>query len=149
VWAAASQRWWPLAASRDARRWFIQAEGGSLAALDAATGAPMWAVPDAAGPMAVDGAQLYVNHAGHLSARSARDGSIIWDRTVGNDLGQPVVAGGLLYAVSGAHGVLVLNKHSGAIVYTRLPRTKLTGHAVVVNGGLYLTNAGGVDMYSL
>ncbi len=143
------QPWWPLAASPGGDSFYARSADGHLARIDAGTGALAWSVADAAGALAVADTSLYVNRDGGLTARSATTGARIWNRPVSKHLGQPIVAGRLIYVGNTAGGLLVLDKRTGTSIGTRIPRTPFVGNPVVVDGHLYLTSTSGLDSYSL
>ncbi len=147
LWTTTRQ-WSVLAAVKGGGRFLVTDPAGDVLAVDATTGGVVWSVPAAAGLLAVGPDRVYVARAHHLTARATRNGHVIWDRDLGDELGRPVLAGTVLYVQFAGSTLRVLSSVDGSDSDLSPPYQAI-GHAVVVGGRLYVTDGRVLDMYSL
>ena len=146
VWST-SQRWSAVAASTDGHRMFVTTPAGDLLDVYGTTGGVAWTAKGMAGAIAVDGSRVYIGHDVNLTALSWA-GKLLWDDTIGFQVGRPVVAGGVLYAPQQGASLLVMKASNGAFADGNPPYAGAIGHAVVVNGRLYVTDGRVLDVFS-
>ncbi|MEV6597588.1 PQQ-binding-like beta-propeller repeat protein [Actinoplanes sp. NPDC051346] len=130
-------------AADPARDQFYLSGSPGLRAIAAATGKTLWTVKNEAGELATDGRRVYVASAGRFNAYDTKSGKLLWTRALKTP-GNPVRAGGLLYATSGT-SLVVLAPTSGKTV--RAFGTA-TDHVVAAGGRLFVTNGRTVKAYT-
>ena len=103
---------------------YFGSASGTLAAIDAATGAQIWSAPigsnnNASSPAVANGV-VYLNGDG-LSAFNAKTGAPIWSSSIlgGINTSSPAVVGGVVY--SGGSTVAAFNAKTGAVLWSVSP----------------------------
>jgi outer membrane protein assembly factor BamB len=139
--------WSVLAADPTGGYFLVNDPSGALVKVAADTGKIAWTHRGAPGPVAVDTQRAYVATAGTLLALDWSTGRTTWTRTGYGQLLRPVIAGGILYAVTRAVRVDALNAATGRPL-TLPVHTKPADHAVVAGGWLYLTDGSHLDAYT-
>ncbi|GAB1644873.1 PQQ-binding-like beta-propeller repeat protein [Krasilnikovia sp. MM14-A1259] len=117
LWNAA-HAWQALAASPAGDLVYVKEGSTTLVCLRATNGSVVWRVRDAAflGALATDGRRVYELIVNGFTARHARTGARQWSVDLGQDPGQPSLAGGLLYAKDESSGLAILNVTNGRVV---------------------------------
>jgi outer membrane protein assembly factor BamB len=142
------QIWSVEAADPTGRFFLVGDEAGALLRVDAATGAIDWSQPGMAGTVAVDEQHVYVATGTRLLSLDAGSGRTVWRRGGYDSLLRPVVAGGVLYAVTPKKRLESLNAANGH----RLGFTA-TGqpidHPVITGDWLYLTDGTRLRAYTV
>lgn len=146
--------WTVAAADPSGERFIVGDASGRLYALSAKDGNPVWSVgkvarEDGTASIAVDGTRIYATRGSNLMALSLKDGKKIWDQEfLSNPLGQPIVAGGVVYAPI-EDGWLVMRDAGTGRDLEDLPMvSNVHGHAVVAGGRLYVTNGRVLDVFT-
>jgi outer membrane protein assembly factor BamB len=118
---------------------FYVTSGGRLLAVDSGSGAVLWsAAGKASSLVAVDGQRVYRSSGRVVEALNVRDGKRVWAVRSPGEAGQPVRAGGLVYA-----GGQVLRASDGTAVGPELP-----GHLIVTGGAAYQVEAGSLSSWA-
>ena len=138
---------------------FVAARDGSGWALEAATGKIVWQVPGTASPASVtggaapavaDGTVIFAFASGQLVALTADDGTPLWSAPVtGQRLGRgyggladitgdPVVAGGVVYAGTAAGRMAALDAATGVRLWTATEGAM--SPPLVVGGSVFVVN---------
>src|SRR5436190_17372662 len=99
---------------------YIADDGGDLDALDATTGAILWAVPNVGicpgSPDVVRGL-VYTAFGSTVYAHSATNGTVLWSTAIGGGTSSsPIVSGGLLFLGAEDHNVYALDAQTGSVV---------------------------------
>lgn len=142
--------WAGQAANPAGDRFYASAGRGALVCVNAATGAVMWTAAGKASPLiAADGRRVYRAAANGIEALDARTGGRRWRATLAGDAGQPVRAGGLLYATVGAGKPLgILNAANGSRASAGTQIGNVAGGNVVVTGGrIYALKGNTISAY--
>jgi outer membrane protein assembly factor BamB len=137
--------WSAVSSSTDGSR-FVVNDSGNLTYVNSSTGAVVWTKTGLAGSVAVDAGHIYDAHGTSLTSLTLA-GATTWNLNVGNTVSRPALAGGVLYAYAG-RDTLVLNAATDADADVDPPYTNEIGHAVIVNGLLYVTNGRVLDAYA-
>jgi outer membrane protein assembly factor BamB len=131
-----SSAWNPLASYGD---WLFVGDHSdwSLKALRVSTDAVAWSKSRVSNRIATDGRRLYLGIGNNLEAYDVASGKRAWSANLGATVGQPIRAGGLIYAPASGKPVAVRNASTGARV---APSTALTrvSKVTAVGGGLLL-----------
>ncbi|WP_198028868.1 PQQ-binding-like beta-propeller repeat protein [Actinoplanes sp. N902-109] len=126
---------------------FYLADGAGLRAVSASTGRQLWRVSAArVGGVSTDGVRVYVSLADQVRAYDARTGRRLWSRAV-TAPGKPIRAADLLYVQTGAT-VAILTPATGATAALSGPFRPVTGHIVVADGRLYVTDGSSLRAYT-
>ncbi|GID93464.1 PQQ-binding-like beta-propeller repeat protein [Amorphoplanes digitatis] len=115
-----------------------------LAAVSVKDGAVRWTAPppgQSYAPIATDGARVYRSSDDTVTAFNARTGKKAWSRKLASFAGQPLVAGGLVYA-----GDVALDAERGKVI-DDVPAFE--GDVVVTGGVLYQANEGVLTAYAI
>jgi outer membrane protein assembly factor BamB len=143
-----SSAWTPLASYGD---WLFvgDASSWSLKAVRVSTGAVVWSMDRVSNRMATDGRRLYLGIGTSLEAYDVASGKQAWAVNLGARTGQPVRAGGLIYAPASGKPVAVRNASTGAKVSPAAALSKVS-RVVAVGDGLVLgTTASGLAAFGL
>jgi outer membrane protein assembly factor BamB len=154
-----SRIWSVRAADRTGRSFLVDDAAGALLRVDAATGRVLWTRAGLAGPLAVDARHVYVARtagAEVVGARSTAEvlslavasGRTAWRRGGYEALLRPVVAGGVLYAVTPQKRLDSLNAATGRVLGFSVT-DKPSDHPVVAGDWLYLTDGGRLRAYTV
>jgi outer membrane protein assembly factor BamB len=146
AWTTANQ-WNAVSASQDGTRIVATTPGGDVVYVNAATGAPVWSKPGLAGEMSTDATHVYVSRGANVKALNTSNGATAWSVDTGNDALRPVVAGGVVYVPVVSLSMRMLSAATGANLDDQMFYTDVHGHAVVVNGWLYVTNGRILDAF--
>jgi outer membrane protein assembly factor BamB len=133
-----SRDWFPVSAS-PAGDQLIMWNGGRLVAVDAASGARRWSIRHS-GRLAHDGRRIYLAYKRSIETYDAATGRKVRITHLPGRAGQPVRAGGLLYATAGAEPMLILDPDTGRRVATHVAGPVVADHPVVTGGWLYTTD---------
>jgi outer membrane protein assembly factor BamB len=112
-----------------------------LVAVSAKDGAVRWTAPGPTESIAADGTRVYRSDGEAIAALDARTGKQVWRRDLPRYGGQPVVAGGVVYA-----GGVALDATRGTVLAGTPP---LGGDLVVTGGVLYQSNEGSLTAYAV
>ncbi|WP_433792625.1 PQQ-binding-like beta-propeller repeat protein [Actinoplanes sp. CA-252034] len=112
-----------------------------LVAVNVGTGAVRWTAPGPTELIAADGNRLYRSDGEAITALDARTGKQVWRRDLPRYGGQPVVAGGVVYA-----GGIALDAARGTVITGTLP---LGGELIVTGGVLYQSHEGSLTAYAV
>jgi outer membrane protein assembly factor BamB len=95
---------------------------GSVFAIDASTGAPLWSAPisthNAASSPAVSNGVVYINGDG-LFAFDAKTGTQLWSSSILSGTSSPAVAGGVVYCSGGV--LAAFNAETGTVLWSESP----------------------------
>ncbi|MEU8612639.1 PQQ-binding-like beta-propeller repeat protein [Actinoplanes sp. NPDC048791] len=129
--------WAGQAASPAGDRFYASGSRNEMVSVDAATGAVRWTAARKASPLiATDGRRVYRAMAKGIEALDAGTGARRWTVSLPGNAGQPVRAGGLLYAtVDGGRPLGILHAASGARASAGTQIGAVVGGNVVVTGG--------------
>ncbi|GAB1690286.1 PQQ-binding-like beta-propeller repeat protein [Krasilnikovia sp. M28-CT-15] len=155
LWRRAQPYEGVLTASPAGDRYFVIDFDHVLRAVDAATGATVWSRPGVEifsgnNTVATDGRRLFVAVGRTLTAFRADSGAVSWTRTLSGGVGPPVRAGGLVYTVVSTDmgsSLAILQAATGASAANGSAFRGAEGHAVVVNGRLYLRQSAALSLY--
>lgn len=112
-----------------------------LVAVNVKDGSARWTAPGPTSLIAADGTRVYRSDGEAVAALDARTGKQVWRRALSRYAGQPVVAGGVVYA-----GGIALDAARGTV----LPGVPPLGGDLVVTGGvLYQSNEGSLSAYTI
>jgi outer membrane protein assembly factor BamB len=152
LWSTKAQ-WIVAAAAPGGERFIVGDATGKLSALTAKDGNTVWSVggiarEDGTASIAVDDTRIYAARDTHLVALTAKDGTKVWDQEfLSAPLGQPTVAGGVVYAPI-EDGWLVMRDARNGSDLEDLPMVgDVHEHAVVAGGRLYVTNGRVLDVF--
>ncbi|WP_306211697.1 outer membrane protein assembly factor BamB family protein [Actinoplanes sp. RD1] len=134
------QKWQAEMATAD--RFFVTNGAGTLISLNAVNGASQWTAPKAAGRNATDGRRIYHPTGRTVEAFDVTTGKRVWWRTFLGDVGQPVRAGGLVYAAVQGRTVGVMNAANGQPIATTWTSGLASTNRVTVAAGHIYTVAG-------
>ncbi|GIF40719.1 outer membrane protein assembly factor BamB [Actinoplanes xinjiangensis] len=112
-----------------------------LVAVDVKNGAVRWTALGPSELIATDGTRLYRSDGEAIVALDARTGKQVWRRNLPAYGGQPVVAGGVVYA-----GGIALDAARGTVITGPPP---LGGDLVVTGGVLYQSHEGALTAYTV
>jgi outer membrane protein assembly factor BamB len=154
--------WSARAADPTGRSFLVDDPAGALLRVDAATGRVAWTQPGLAGPLAVDARQVYVARTAGAEVAGARvagttaelvslavgSGRVTWRRGGYQSLLRPVVAGGVLYAVTPQKRLDSLNAATGRVLGFSAT-DKPADHPVVAGDWLYLTDGSRLGAYTV
>jgi outer membrane protein assembly factor BamB len=139
-----------LAAGVTGGRFVARGPDNALVALNSATGAVQWSVPNAAGEVAMDAERVYVAGPGFtFTARGIFTGAVKWSRTFDARLGKPVVAGGVAYATVDKVSVTPLRASDGAPLTGSGLCPGVVWHPVIVNAMLYTTDGAQLSAFTV
>ncbi|WP_204004839.1 outer membrane protein assembly factor BamB family protein [Virgisporangium aurantiacum] len=147
-------RWTVAAADPAGERFIVGDATGKLHALDARNGNTVWSAggiarEDGTATIAVDDTRIYATHDTHLIALDAKTGKKIWDQEfLSNPLGQPTVAGGVVYAPIEDGWLAIRDARTGDDLDDLPLVGDVHGHAVVTGGHLYVTNGRVLDVFT-
>ena len=131
-------RLWQAQSATPAGDRFLVTNGTALSLVDAASGALLWTAPgQQSTQLATDGRRIYRSVDRTISALDLRDGRVVWTRTLPSVAGQPVRAGGLVYASE-----MALSAASGAVI-----SRALKGFRVVTTGQLFAVDGNQLTVY--
>ncbi len=95
---------------------------GSVFAIDASTGAPLWSAPisadNAASSPAVSNGVVYIN-GDRLFAFDAKTGAQLWSSSILKGTSSPAVVGGVVYCSGGV--LAAFNAETGAVLWSESP----------------------------
>ncbi|MEU4155880.1 PQQ-binding-like beta-propeller repeat protein [Actinoplanes sp. NPDC026670] len=112
-----------------------------LVAVSVKDGSVRWTAPGPTALIAADGTRVYRSDGEAVAALDARTGKQVWRRALSRYGGQPVVAGGVVYA-----GGIALDAVRGTV----LPGVPPLGGDLVVTGGvLYHSHEGALTAYTI
>ncbi len=112
-----------------------------LVAASVKDGAVRWTAPGPTAFIAADGTRVYRSDGEAIAALDARTGKQVWRRDLPRYGGQPVVAGGVVYA-----GGVALDAARGTVFAGAPP---LGGDLAVAGGVLYQSNEGSLTAYAV
>jgi outer membrane protein assembly factor BamB len=141
--------WSARAANPAGDRFYVTDPAGSLIAIKPATGAVVWTVKKAGGPVSADGKRVYVARGAALTAYDPAKGKKLWGKTQAGPTGRPIRAGGLLYSVVGGAPMATLNAANGTPVGSAVNNQYARDHVVVVGGRVYFYDGASVLAYGL
>jgi outer membrane protein assembly factor BamB len=147
-------RWTVAAADPAGERFIVGDATGTLYALHAEDGNTVWSAggiarEDGTATIAVDDTRIYATHDTHLIALDAKTGKKIWDQEFySNPLGQPTVAGGVVYAPIEDGWLAIRDARTGDDLDDQPLVGDVHGHAVVTGGHLYVTNGRVLDVFT-
>ena len=129
--------WAGQAATPLGDRFYATTARNAMVCLDAATGRVVWtAAGKGSSLLAADGKRVYRALGRSVEALDARTGARRWTAALAGNAGQPVRAGGLLYATVDAGKPLgILSAATGARASTGTRIGNVPGGNVVVTGG--------------
>lgn len=143
--------WAGQAATPAGDRFYASAAGNAMVCIDAATGAVVWSAARKASPLiAADGRRVYRSSATGIEALDARTGGRRWAASLPGNAGQPVRAGGLLYAtVDDGKPLGIVHAATGrrASAGTQIGNV-VGGHVVVTGGWIYVIRDNTVSGYA-
>jgi outer membrane protein assembly factor BamB len=145
VWGSGSE-WRASAASPSGKRFYVWNASG-LAAVDAASGEQAWWVKNESHALATDDKRVYVASAGRVNAYDAKTGKNVWTRVLAAPH-RPIVAGGLVYVVTGNGSLAILRATDGKTVTSGAPFGTQSDHVVVAGGRLFTTNGTKIRTYA-
>jgi outer membrane protein assembly factor BamB len=151
VWSSTSA-WSAQAANPAGDRFYASDRRNAMVCVDAATGALVWSAARGASPLvAADGRRVYRSIAKGVEALDARTGKRRWATTFPGYAGQPVRAGGLLYAtVDGGRPLGILHAKDGTRASAGTQVGAVAGGNVVVTGGrLYAIEGDTLSGYAI
>jgi outer membrane protein assembly factor BamB len=143
--------WAGQAATPAGDRFYVSDRGNAMVCVNAATGAVVWRAARKAGPLiAADGRRVYRATADRIEALDARTGKLSWSASLPGATGQPVRAGGLLYAtVAGGKPLGILHAATGARASTGTQiGTLRSGNVVVTGGWIYALKGNTISGYA-
>jgi outer membrane protein assembly factor BamB len=140
---------WSVRAADDTGRFFLVDDpSGTLLKVNATSGKIAWTKRGLGGPLAVDRGQIYVASGTDLVSVTARSGRETWRRAKSAAKLRPVVAAGVVYAVSPKNRLETLNATNGHLLgFT--DTNKLIDHPVVNDGWLYLADGSQLRGYTV
>ncbi|MGA5305432.1 PQQ-binding-like beta-propeller repeat protein [Nucisporomicrobium flavum] len=143
-----SASWTPLASYGD---WMFVGDSSdwSLKAVRLSTDAVVWSMDRVSNRVATDGRRLYLGVGSVLEAYDVASGKRIWSVDLGGRVGQPVRAGGLVYAPVAGKPVAVRNASTGVKVTPSSALSKVSTVAAVGGGRLFGTTASGLGVFGL
>jgi outer membrane protein assembly factor BamB len=112
-----------------------------LVAVNVKDGSARWTAPGPTALIAADGTRVYRSDSAAVVALDARNGKQVWRRGLSRYGGQPVVAGGVVYA-----GGIALDAVRGTVLAGVPP---LGGDLVVTGGVLYQSHEGSLTAYGI
>jgi outer membrane protein assembly factor BamB len=136
VWTR-KDAWAGLAATPSGDRFYASTDRNAMVCANSATGAVSWVAGGMGGPLvAADGRRVYRADGNRVQALDAGTGKSRWAASFAGATGQPVRAGGLLYAtVAGGKPLGILNAATGSRASTGTRIGSIVGASVVVTGG--------------
>jgi outer membrane protein assembly factor BamB len=136
VWTKAVV-WAGQAATPAGDRFYVSDRRNAMLCLDSATGAVVWTAARKGSPLiAADGRRVYRAMTNRIEALDARTGRVRWTAPFAGNAGQPVRAGGLLYATVDAGKPLgILHAATGRRASAGNQIGSVVGGHVVVTGG--------------
>ena len=146
-------RWIVAAADPAGERFIVGDASGALSALAAEDGKTVWSADGIAGEdgtasIAVDGTRIYAARDSRLVALNLKDGKKVWDEELySSPLGQPTVAGGVVYAPTEGGWLVIRDARDGGNLEDLPMVGDVRGHAVVAGGRLYVTNGRVLDVF--
>jgi outer membrane protein assembly factor BamB len=133
-------------------RVFIGSTDDKLYALNAATGAQLWAFTTTGAvesSPAVSGNTVFAgSDDGNVYALNATTGAKIWSFTIGSPVSSPAVAGGVVYAASENGDVHALNAATGALMWSFVTGSFIGTSPSVAGGRIYI-GANNGNVYAL
>ena len=122
---------------------YIGSSDHKIYALDAATGAVLWATAmsgDIASAPAVSGGKVYVGSTGgELDALDAETGEILWSAPTGNGIfSSPAVVDGTVYAGSTDYNLYAFDANTGATRWSAYTDAPVLSSPAVANGIVYI-----------
>jgi outer membrane protein assembly factor BamB len=144
-WSAA---WTPLSSYGD---WLFVGDSSdwSLKAVRLSTDAVAWSMDRVSSRVATDGRRLYLGVGSVLEAYDVASGKRVWSVDLGGRVGQPVRAGGLVYAPVAGKAVAVRNASTGSKVAPSSALSKASRVVAVGGGRLFGTTATGLGVFGL
>ncbi|GAA3915903.1 outer membrane protein assembly factor BamB family protein [Actinoplanes auranticolor] len=129
--------WTGQAAAPAGDRFFASGSRNEMVCVDAATGDVLWTAARKASPLvAADDSRVYRSMGNRVEALDALTGRRRWTVSLPGQAGQPVRAGGLLYAtVDGRRPLGILRASSGARASAGTQIGAIAGGNVIVTGG--------------
>jgi outer membrane protein assembly factor BamB len=129
--------WAGQAANPAGDRFYVSDRRRAMVCVNSSNGAVVWTAARMAGPLiAADGRRVYRAVARRIEALDARTGRARWTAYLPGAAGQPVRAGGLLYAtVAGRKPLAILNATDGSRASAGTRIGSIVGGNVVVTGG--------------
>lgn len=150
VWAR-NVAWAGQAAAPAGDRFYASDSRNAMVCVDAATGSVLWTAARRGSPLvAADDRRVYRSMAAGIEALDAYTGARRWSVSLPGHAGQPVRAGGLLYAtVDGGKPLGILHAATGrrASAGTQIGAVA-GGHVVVTGGRLYAIKGNTVSGYA-
>jgi outer membrane protein assembly factor BamB len=150
VWTRAIA-WAGQAATPAGDRFYVSDRGNTMVCVDSATGTVVWTAARKASPLiAADGRRVYRSMADRIEALDAHTGKLRWSAPLAGNAGQPVRAGGLLYATVDAGRPLgILHAATGARASAgNQIGTVVGGHVVVTGGWIYALKGNTISGYA-
>jgi outer membrane protein assembly factor BamB len=147
AWSS-NKQWNAISANQDGSRIAATTPAGDLVWINSATGAQLWSKPALAGYVSVDATRVYTSRGQTITALNQTNGSTAWSATTTNDALRPVIAGGVVYVPVVGLPMVLLTATSGASLDTTGFYQDTHGHAVVVNGWLFVTNGRILDAFT-
>ncbi|GAB1692660.1 PQQ-binding-like beta-propeller repeat protein [Krasilnikovia sp. M28-CT-15] len=144
LWSRAVS-WRPQAANPAGDRFYAIDGSGTLICVRAANGAVVWRArsDDDDYHLATDGRRVYRTIIQGVEALDARTGRSLWQVQLHGPTGQPVRAGGLVYApVDGGEAVGILHAATGRVASTAERFGSREGADIVVSGGRVYISGG-------
>ncbi|BAL93118.1 hypothetical protein AMIS_78980 [Actinoplanes missouriensis 431] len=130
------ENWAAQAASGN--RFYVTDRRRNLLAIDGTDGAVAWTSAGKASTLvATDGRRVYRSAKRQVEALDSRNGRVLWATPLGVEAGQPVRAGGLVYA-----GGPVLKASRGTVA-----GPVFKGHLIVAGGAVYQVDGGKLTAY--
>jgi len=152
-----TNRIWSVRAADRTGRWFLVDDSArALLKVDAGSGTVAWSQPGLDGPLAVDDRQVYATRTvtagttvtAELLGLALDSGRVAWRRGGFASLLRPVVAGGVLYALTPKKRLDTLNPATGAgLAFSTVD--KPLDHPVISGDWLYLTDGGRLRGYTV
>ena len=108
-------------------------------------------------PVVVNGVVYTYDNGGEVQARSAVDGSLLWQHSPGGNtkmagaysiMNPPAVASGIVYLAGGGLGIEALKASDGTLLWQYRPQGPSSTPPTVSNGVVYVSDTGGTPNYT-
>ncbi|GAB1644193.1 PQQ-binding-like beta-propeller repeat protein [Krasilnikovia sp. MM14-A1259] len=141
--------WLPLAVTPNGDRVIVGDYGDwTLKVVRVSDRSTLWSMDRVSNRIATDGRRIYMGIGSNLEAYDLAGGKQAWSVKLGGRVGQPVRAGGMVYAAVAGKPVAIRNASSGAKIKPNAALSRVTNVAAVGGGHLYAISGSRIDVFA-